>query len=310
MDAVGRLVEYSDDWLFGLAWPLPLLVIVATMVVFALIALKRRSLDPSGAIAAAIMGVVVLWTTKIEGLLLLLLFFVGANMVGKVSKRIQSNPSNGCAGHIGGCIGGKEPCAAGNGIEGNGIEKKGSRRDLMQVLANGLMAMVAGLIWYVCGSFPALVMFGASIAEAAADTFAGEVGRLSKNPPVSIRTLAPVPKGLSGGVTLLGMIASFAASMGIGLCWLALFDAGRSFVAASVICLTGFMGSIVDSYLGACVQAQYRDPHTGMLTEREFGDGRPFELVRGVRWVDNDMVNLLSNVFSAVFAFGMAAILL
>lgn len=289
MGAVGRLVERIDTWLFGLVWPLPLVVVVSTMVVFAIIALKKRSLDPSGAIAAATMGVVVLWTTQVEGLLLLLLFFVGANVVGKVSKRIQAKAFGG----------------ASIGI----IEKKGSRRDLMQVLVNGLMAMVAGLIWYVCGSFPALVMFGASISEAAADTFAGEIGRLSKTPPVSIRTFTPVPKGLSGGVTLLGTVAAFVSSIIIGLCWFVLFGVKEGLVAASVICLTGFVGSVVDSYLGACVQARYRDPDTGMLTEQDSKDGRPFELVQGVRWVDNDMVNLLSNVFSSVFAFGMASIL-
>lgn len=289
MGAVGRLVERIDAWLFGLVWPLPLVVVVSTMVVFAIIALKKRSLDPSGAIAAATMGVVVLWTTQVEGLLLHLLFFVGANVVGKVSKRIQAK-------------------AFGETSIGI-IEKKGSRRDLMQVLANGLMAIVAGLIWYVCGSFPALVMFGASISEAAADTFAGEIGRLSKNPPVSIRTFTPVPKGLSGGVTLLGTVAAFVSSIIIGLCWFVLFGVKGGVLAASVICLTGFVGSVVDSYLGACVQARYRDPDTGMLTEQDSKDGRPFELVQGVRWVDNDMVNLLSNVFSSVFAFGMASIL-
>lgn len=289
MDAVGRLVERIDAWLFGLVWPLPLVVVVSTMVVFAIIALKKRSLDPSGAIAAATMGVVILWTTQVEGLLLLLLFFVGANVVGKVSKRLQARAFE----------------EASIGI----IEKKGSRRDLMQVLANGLMAMVAGLIWYVCGSFPALVMFGASISEAAADTFAGEIGRLSKNPPVSIRTFTPVPKGLSGGVTLLGTVAAFVSSIIIGLCWFVLFGVKGGVLAASVICLTGFVGSVVDSYLGACVQARYRDPDTGMLTEQDSKDGRPFELVQGVRWVDNDMVNLISNVFSSVFAFGMASIL-
>ena len=31
MGAVGRLVERIDTWLFGLAWPLPLVVVVSTM---------------------------------------------------------------------------------------------------------------------------------------------------------------------------------------------------------------------------------------------------------------------------------------
>ena len=37
-------------------------------------------------------------------------------------------------------------------------------------------------------------------------------------------------------------------------------------------------------------------------------DGKKLELSRGIRWVDNDMVNLLSNVFSSVFALGMGVL--
>ncbi|MCF0262162.1 MAG: DUF92 domain-containing protein, partial [Sphaerochaetaceae bacterium] len=62
--------------------------------------------------------------------------------------------------------------------------------------------------------------------------------------------------------------------------------------------------------LGAWAQAIYKDPETGKLTEHDSKNGQPLELVRGVRWLDNDMVNLISNVFSAVFALGMSAIIL
>lgn len=296
MDAVGRFFEFADEWLIGLGWPLSLIVVVSFMCVLSIVAFVKRTLDAGGAFSAAVLGVVVLWTTMFEGFLLFLLFFVGANVVGRVSKRLSSNQTGirgaSCA----------NPCTT------TCVEKKGSRRDCLQVLANGLMVAVAGLLWYVAGDFSALVMFGAAIAEAASDTLAGEVGRLSKKPPVSIRTFLPVPKGLSGGVTLLGTFASFVASLCISILWFLFFDVRGGAVAASIICLTGFAGSIVDSYLGACVQAVYMDPDTGILTENDSKDGRPFDLVRGVRWVDNDMVNLVSNVFSAVFALGMSAL--
>jgi len=281
-----NLLSCLDDKIFGFAWYISLVAIIAFMLFIAVVAYAKKSLDISGAFAAVIMGVIVLWTTKLEGFLLLLLFFVGANVAGKVSRRILSQSKS----------------------EGS-IEKKGSRRDLMQVLANGLMATLAALIWYTAGSTPALVMFGASIAESTSDTLAGDIGRLSKRNPVSIRNFLPVPKGLSGGVTPLGTFAAFIASLTIGVVWFLVFFANTKGIAfLGIIALTGFMGCVMDSYLGACVQAHYIDPDTGNLTEKDKKNGVSLELAQGIRWVDNDMVNLISNVFSAVFALGMASL--
>ena len=285
------MIQVLDNFLFSLKWPWSLHFIVGLIALFALIALKKQSLDLSGAIAAFVIGVVVLWCSKSEGFLLLLLFFVGSNVVGKISRRILEQS-----------------------LKERTIEKKGAKRDVMQVLANGLMATIGALMWYCTGKISSLILLGAAIAEATSDTFAGEIGRLSKRPPVSIRTLTPVPKGLSGGITLLGTATAFISSLVIGLSWSIFFkdylgSKSDFWLALSVITLTGFMGCIVDSYLGACAQAHYKDPDTGELTEKEYKEGQKLELVQGVRWIDNDMVNLLSNVFSAVFALGMSAMI-
>ncbi|MBR2281819.1 MAG: DUF92 domain-containing protein, partial [Spirochaetales bacterium] len=159
----------------------------------------------------------------------------------------------------------------------------------------------------------ALIMFGAAIAEATSDTFAGEIGRLSSKGPVSILTKKPVPAGVSGGVTWLGTVGAFLSSAFIAVCWYVffLFSIGPNAVSvhgAALVCLLGFAGAIVDSYLGATIQALYFDPESRALTEKDEIDGRKLELSRGVRWVDNDMVNLISNIFSAVFALGMGAL--
>ena len=285
------MIGYLDNLLFFLKWPWSLVFIVGLMALIAALALKKQSLDISGALAAVVMGVIVLWCTQLEGFLLLLLFFVGSNVVGRLSKRIRQQS-----------------------LGEKAIEQKGSKRDVMQVLANGLMASVGALMWYCTGKLGALILFGAAIAEATSDTFAGEVGRLSRKPPVSIRNLTPVPKGLSGGITLLGTAGAFISALVIALAWFIFFggycaSVSQGLLALTVVCLTGFMGCIIDSYLGACVQAHYKDPDTGELTEKEYKNGVQLELVQGLRWVDNDMVNLLSNVFSAVFAFGMSALI-
>lgn len=285
------MIEYLDSLLFSIAWPWSLILIVGVMAVIGILAFWKKSLDIGGAFSAVVMGVIVLWCTQLEGFLLLLLFFVGSNVVGRLSKRIRRQSSGELF-----------------------IEQKGSRRDSMQVLANGLMATIGALMWYNAGKLSSLVLFGAAIAEATSDTFAGEIGRLSKKPPVSIRTLTPVPKGLSGGITLLGTATAFISSLVIGLSWFIFFSRyfasiSQGLLGLSIIAITGFMGCIIDSYLGACAQAHYKDPETGELTEKEYKNGQQLELVQGLRWVDNDMVNLLSNLFSSVFALGMSALI-
>jgi len=280
------MIKFLDEALFSLTWPWSLLAIMAAMAVIAVLAYKARSLNLGGAFGAFAMGTIVLWTLGFGGFLLLMLFFVSCNVVGKVSKAIRKR-------------GQARPEIK---------EKKGHRRDFMQVMANGLMATIAALLWAISMKKAALIMFGAAIAEATSDTFSGEIGRLSKRGPVSILTMKPVPTGLSGGVSLLGILAAFLSSMGIALCWLLWFP-GATFMEMLLVGLLGFAGAVVDSVLGAGVQAQYYDPETEELSEAEEKDGRKLELSRGIRWVDNDMVNLMSNTFSAVFALGMASIL-
>ena len=54
---------------------------------------------------------------------------------------------------------------------------------------------------------------------------------------------------------------------------------------------------------------KHYDPERDEVSEDEERDGRKLELARGIRWVDNDMVNLMSNTFSAVFALGMCTLI-
>ena len=280
------MIEYLDSVLFQLQWPLSLAIITGTMILIAGIAYAARSLTPGGAVGAVFMGIMILWTTHFSGFFLFFLFFISCTVVGKISKAIRSSSKV-------------------NEVR----EKKGHTRDFMQVLANGLMATIAALLWSVSLENKALVMFGAAVAEATSDTFAGEIGRLSKRQPVSIIGFRPVPTGLSGGVTVLGMTAALLSSAAIALFWYLWFD-GMSVLEAVLVGTLGFAGCIVDSVLGAGVQGIYYDPETKQFSEDREKDGKVLELSRGIRWVDNDMVNLMSNVFSGLFAFGMCALVL
>ena len=76
---------------------------------------------------------------------------------------------------------------------------------------------------------------------------------------------------------------------------------------AVLLWLAGFAGSVLDSVLGAALQAKYRTSE-GRATERPTTDGQPNQLVGGWRWVNNDVVNAISSCAAALpFLLGLWA---
>ncbi|MEW6062474.1 MAG: DUF92 domain-containing protein, partial [Bacteroidota bacterium] len=71
---------------------------------------------------------------------------------------------------------------------------------------------------------------------------------------------------------------------------------------AGKIVAAGVIGSLIDSLLGATVQAQYRS-EVGTIVERIVYHGKPTVLVRGFRWIDNDIVNWLCACTGAVVMY-------
>jgi len=278
------MLEKLNALIFGLPWPLAPLSILLLMCLVALAAYLKRHLTLSGCTAAVLLGFAVTWCLRIEGLLLFLFFYVFSNIAGKIRKART--------------------------VPGRDIEQKSGARDSSQVLANGLMAALAAVYWYYSASTQALVMFGAAVAEALSDTLAGEIGRLSYAKPVSIITRRPVENGVSGGVTALGTFAGFCASASVAMLWCAFLRTDNYMVLAIFVCLGGFSGCIADSVLGGMVQAIYTD-REGRHTEKPYdADGNPNALVRGLRWMDNDMVNFISNTFAVVLATGLSLLVL
>jgi uncharacterized membrane protein len=207
---------------------------------------------------------------------------------------------------------------------------KGGRRDIWQALANGgaaalfatLAYIFSDVIWfgYIQDSPDlrwdraelwrfSLVAIAGALATVNADTWATELGVLSRSKPRLITSLAPVPSGTSGGISSIGLLAAFAGALFISMlsCVLA-FGIGtffnqnfQAFFTPTLI--GGFLGSLFDSFLGATVQAQYFSVKRNKLTERAIeNDGMPNTFVRGWRWMTNDWVNFVSSLFGAVVA--------
>ncbi|HSD32341.1 MAG TPA: DUF92 domain-containing protein [Gemmatimonadales bacterium] len=170
------------------------------------------------------------------------------------------------------------------------------RRTGRQVLANGGIAAAAALF----GRWPEAA---GALAAAAADTWATEIGAFSPTPPRLITSGASVPAGRSGGITPLGTAGGLAGSAAIAV--LAALVAPLAWRTAAIVTAAGCLGMLADSLLGATLQAGYACPACGMISDQPVDrhGHEPGHLVRGVRWLDNDLVNVAGSLVGALLAW-------
>ena len=130
-----------------------------------------------------------------------------------------------------------------------------------------------------------LLTLCSNYAAVAADTFSSELGILSQSKPRLIT--APwrvVPPGTNGGVTPAGLWAGLAGAFIIASTSTLLLPFCKDWSFAQklqytmYITLAGLSGSLLDSFLGAVLQASVVDVHSGKVVE---GDGGRKVLVHG-----------------------------
>lgn len=253
--------------------------ILATIVAY--IAYRAHSLNKSGAIAAIVVGIVIFGIGGWEWAVLLLTFFITSSGLSRAFKKRKA------------------------GL--NEKFSKGHERDAGQVLGNGgLATLFAALHAFYPESILPWVGFAASLAAVNADTWATELGVLNPTPPRMITDLRKrVEKGTSGGISLVGTLASLLGSAVIALPAI-LFSPLDSLSTTDflLITLAGLAGSLFDSFLGATVQAMYYCPTDQKETEKHplHTCGTQTIHLRGWKWLDNDWVNFACGAFGAMIA--------
>ncbi|KAF8976034.1 Transmembrane protein 19 [Entomortierella lignicola] len=270
--------------------------------------LSRKSLSPSGAAAATAVGLSTFTNSPYVFSTVLLTFYLSSSRLTKEDHQ------------------------------------EGGARTAIQVFSNGAtgaaLALAFQYIFWTTESRPATLFLNDWRASAIlfayighyaccnGDTWASELGILNKSWPTLITTFKKVPPGTNGGVSPIGLAASFAGGLLIGLTaatsvfvQLALESptswqtyGGRNGVEAFISSLdykfflavtlagagAGFFGSLLDSILGATVQKSNYSTKKKIITYKDAEKDDEVKSISGLDILDNHQVNFFSSLIIAL----------
>ena len=123
------------------------------------------------------------------------------------------------------------------------------KRTKVNIIGNAGPAIIFLLMGNIIGFF-------GGIATALGDTLSSEIGLFSKKNPRLITNLKEkVPPGTDGGVTSLGILASFLGATIIGTYYVILFGINLATIKIGLsILIAGILGTMIDSYIGATLE--------------------------------------------------------
>lgn len=295
---------------------LPLLLVCYTAYLVFVVCAKKTLTVPAAMAAVAIIFMV--WMNGgLSSLISLLLTFGITVLVERATRAAR--------------IGHAEPVLA-------------ERRTLSQVICNSLPSIACCIIYSFTTTWWLPLVAIAGFAESMTDSVASALGRLSTTAPRRITSWKSTKAGISGGVTPLGTFCSWCILTLFAVIVLVLdFSIGDSMYLSSihlayyldphihillspveamgntmlkwrllsllVLFITPFLGMLFDSLLGDTLQAKYRCPTCGAISDNTLHCGRPAIRASGCPFFTNSRVNLLSNAFTVAMAAALMHLL-
>lgn len=241
---------------------------------FIYLSVNRNSLSLPGAVGAAVIGWTVYFLVGWLWLIPLFFFLISSSVLAKLfsEREIESD------------------------------EKMGKQRDIIQVFCNGFPYFLLALIYE---SMPEQVLFlmSVSMAIATADTWATEFGTHFSGKTISLLTGKRCRTGLSGGISLIGTFGALVGAVAVSLLCFGLlryqFPQTDWLALLPFIIFFGFVGMLIDSFFGAIWQVKYIDSTSQNLFDAPAPNRQHHS---GFSWMNNDLVNLLSNLIGVVLA--------
>jgi uncharacterized protein (TIGR00297 family) len=207
-------------------------IVLVLCVVLSLVSYRLGLLTASGSTASFAMGAVIGVFGSIGMLMLLIVFALMGFIVTKWRFEVKRS----------------------RGLQ----EGRKGERTWRNVVANGLVPALVVVIAFLLGqdgSTMSVMLFLCAIAVAAADTTASELGVLSQDAYL-ITSLRKVPAGTDGGISAFGTFCALLASAFVALVgWLLALPGVPIDWTVVVPLLAGFLGCMIDSLIGATLEA-------------------------------------------------------
>lgn len=219
--------------------PLWAVVMALALIGCCLLAYSLRILDGRGSLAAFVLGAAILGSGGLRWFLLMVVFtgiaFV-ATRFGRRRKEAQGT-----------------------------AEARDGERGAPNVLANGgAPALAAAAFWFMDPN-AATIAYVVAVAAIMSDTLASEIGGMSQRARRILPPFHSQAPGTNGAVSWIGQLAAFLGPVAIAAAAVPLLEI--SWTAAAVAVVAGFMGSQLDSILGATLERDASQP------DRPFGKG-------------------------------------
>jgi len=223
------------------------IAIYIILLLAAFLSYYLRKLTIPGAIAGFITAVLIFTGAGFTGLAMLAIFFMAGSWATGWQKRKKTVMNSG--------------------------EKHHNQRTAGQVLANGGIAAILGIIAWLIPEKQELtkLMMAGSFAAAMADTLSSELGTIYGSRFYNIITLKKDTRGLDGVISLEGTLIGIAGAALIAIIYMPGIKWNINFL---YIIIAGIIGNIVDSVFGATLER------------------------KGI--INNNMVNLLNTLTGAL----------
>ena len=243
--------------------------------ILALIAYLKKAMTMSALILAFIFSCLITYYGGLNAFIILASVFIINQIAGQIKKEYRDSLTK-------------------------DVNVKIHQKDLMEIIANVGMGTISIVIYGLTNNNIFLIIYAAIMAESLADSLASDIGILSKKAPINILTLKRSKPGLSGNISFLGLFSSLLGSFLISLIFII---PQFNLTNMIIITLSGFLGAILDSLIGALFQIKYKCPKCGIITEQKSHCKTPTQHYQGFKFLDNDLVNLISNFFSGFLAY-------
>ncbi|KAG7872483.1 hypothetical protein KL938_005307 [Ogataea parapolymorpha] len=248
---------------------------------------SHKSLSTLGILIAIITGIIHALADSALELTLLVTFFVVGSQATKYKHDLKSKYTK---------------------VLGNGSDD--TTRSYVQVLSNSFVAtlLILGSLLTLIPTRFAKVGTIVNYCAVTADTLSSEIGILSQETPVlCYNWSAHVPRGTNGAISRLGLWAGFCGSFLIALVSAAFLKFGLKQLIFFTV--SGVIGSLIDSLLGAFCQLSLLDSDLQVVVEGAQGERLAKDLpgtkpISGTDLLSNNAVNLLmSAITTFLFAF-------